>query len=208
MRIFFDLDGPLLDVSDRYYRVFSDICKGELRLSKDKFWNLKRKKTPWLEIFKQAKVSIGEREFLKLWVKNIELKKYLTLDKVHIFAKKNLFALSKKHSLYLISLRQSKLNLFWQVRSLNLDKYFKKIIHCKHSFKDPWKEKAKLIKKNINFNEPVFVIGDTEVDLRAAKLAKVKSIAVASGIRTKSLLVKENPEFLILKINEISKIIS
>src|SRR3974377_801098 len=46
--IYFDLDGPLLDVSEKYYRVYCDIISqnGFLPVSKFIYWELKRNKTP------------------------------------------------------------------------------------------------------------------------------------------------------------------
>ncbi len=54
MKIFFDFDGPILDVSKRYYKVFLDIAGGKLKLGKRAFWGLKKKKTSWPKIFKKA----------------------------------------------------------------------------------------------------------------------------------------------------------
>jgi len=207
LKIFFDLDGPILDVSKRYYKVFLDIAGGKSKLSKKAFWELKKKKTPWPKIFKKAGLKIKKDDFLKLWLWCIEGKIYLSLDKLHSNAKKRLFSLSKKNSLYLISLRQSKKNLFWQVKKLGIDKYFKKIIHCSHGSSKPWQGKAKLIRKNLRSKEQALIIGDTEVDIRAAKILKIQSIGVTSGIRRKELLMKEKPDSLVSNIGNIPKAI-
>ncbi len=207
MKIFFDLDGPILDVSKRYYKVFLDIFGGEAGLNKKDFWELKRKKTPWLSIFKKGALKIDKSDFLDLWLWCIEGKIYLSLDTLHPYTKRRLLSLSKKNSLYLISLRQSKKNLLWQIKKLGIDKYFKKIIHCPHGSNKPWQEKAKLIRNNLKSKEQAVVIGDTEIDIRAAKLLGIKSIGVTSGIRTKDLLKREKPDCLIPNLRNISKLI-
>lgn len=206
MKIFFDLDGPILDVSRRYYRVFLDISGGRSKLSKKAFWALKRKKTSWLNIFKKAGLKIKNEDFQRLWLWCIEGRVYLGLDRIHCKAKRELSSLSKTNRLYLISLRQSKKNLFWQVKRLGLDKYFKKIIHCPPGPGEPWQKKAKLLKRNLRNKEKALMVGDTEVDIRAAKLAGIKSMAVTSGIRAGEVLSKEKPYFLAANIRSISKV--
>ncbi len=208
MKIFFDLDGPILDVSQRYYSVFLAICKGNTQLSKEEFWDFKRKKVSWPEILKEARSDVGEKEFMKYWMRRIEMKKYLILDKIQPYTKSTLNSLRKKYILYLISLRQSKKNLLWQIKRVNIDKYFKKIMHCKYNFDKPWEGKAELIKEIIESQENTLIVGDTEVDIRASKLVGIKSVGIANGIRTKELLLKEKPDFLISDINEILQIMS
>lgn len=207
LKIFFDLDGPILDVSKRYYKVFLDIVGGKTKLSKKTFWELKKNKASWQKIFKKAGLKIRKDDFLKFWLRCIEGKNYLTLDRIHPNVKRKLSSLSKKDSLYLISLRQSKKNLFWQVKKLGINKYFKKIIHCPYTSGKPWQEKAKLIRNNLRSKEQAVIIGDTEVDIRAAKISGIKSIGITSGIRTKELLIKEKPDFLIPNLRNISKLI-
>lgn len=207
MKIFFDLDGPILDVSERYYRVFLEICKGDAKLNKKEFWELKRQKTSWSEILEYAKLVMEEEKFLRGWMRYIEMKRYLVLDKIKPHTKKILNSLRKKYTLYLISLRQSKKNLYWQAKKFKVEKYFEKVIHCRHTFDKPWREKARLIKENLAPGEDAFIVGDTEVDIRAAKLARIKSVGMTNGIRTKEILLKENPDFLATGIDELLQII-
>ena len=206
MRIFFDLDGPILDVSKRYYKVFIDITYSN-QISKGIFWSFKKEKKPWKNIFKQAGLNLNEKIFLRKWFGNIEKRRYLKLDRLQQKVKKVLAALRKKNSLYLISLRQSKSNLFWQLKYLGLDGYFDKVIHCKNTKSYGWLNKAKLIKQNLSSPKEAIIIGDTEIDIRAAKLAKIKSVAVLCGIREKKLLVKEKPDYIVSDIRNLNKLV-
>ncbi len=207
MKVFLDLDGPVLDVSRRYYKVFSDISK-QKNIKQKEFWKYKREKKSWNYIFNKVKIKLDEDKFLKVWLKNIEKRNYLKLDKIQFRAKGVLHQLLKNNTLYLISLRQSKSNLLWELKHLKLDRYFDKIIYCKHSKNLGGLEKARLIKKNLSKKEKAIIAGDTEIDIRAAKLAKIKSIGINSGIRTKELLVKEKPDFICNKLEEIVKFVS
>jgi len=207
LKIFFDLDGPILDVSKRYYRVFRDVCPDNVAINKKDFWKLKQNKTSWKVIFKKAKVDIKEDKFKKLWMDRIETKDYLGLDVLQPKAKRVLFNLSKKYPLFLLSLRQSKTNLYWQVDKIGISKYFKKIIYCKHKKEFPWSVKAELIRKYLSKDELALVVGDSEVDIKAAKLSKVRSIGITSGIRSPKLLAKEKPDILIPNIQLLTKLI-
>ncbi len=52
-----------------------------------------------------------------------------------------------------------------------------------------------------------FMIGDTEMDIMAAKNAGVKSIAVTWGYRTREFLEKYNPDFITQNTGELERII-
>jgi phosphoglycolate phosphatase len=54
----------------------------------------------------------------------------------------------------------------------------------------------------------VYVIGDTELDVQAARKAGFKVIAVATGARTTAELAKSNPDFLIKDMTEAPPLIS
>ena len=207
MKIFFDFDGPILDVICRYYKVFSDISDSKNLITMAKLWALKRQGQSWETILKTYKLPISKNEFYKLWIRRVELKKYLILDKIQPQAKENLRRLRAKYPLYLISLRRSKLNLLWQLEELSLNKYFKKIIYCPDASIRPWQAKAAKIKKILKPKESAVIVGDTEVDIRAGKLAGIKSIGVTCGIRNRRSLIDENPDYLIPSIKTISKII-
>ncbi|MFH1582599.1 MAG: HAD hydrolase-like protein [bacterium] len=49
---------------------------------------------------------------------------------------------------------------------------------------------------DFNYNDNVFVIGDTPLDIRAGKEAKIKTIGVATGKYSIEDLKKENPNFV------------
>ncbi len=55
--------------------------------------------------------------------------------------------------------------------------------------------------------EYVFVVGDTVRDIRCAKEAGVKSIAVATGNESFEILKQENPDFIFRDFKDIDKLI-
>jgi len=60
---------------------------------------------------------------------------------------------------------------------------------------------------NLTKDEVLF-IGDTEVDLNAAKNANVKNVAVTWGFRDKEFLINERPTHIIDKPSELLKILN
>lgn len=59
---------------------------------------------------------------------------------------------------------------------------------------------------NLDKNSTYYV-GDTGGDVKAGKIANIKTIAIAWGFQKKDLLLKSNPDFLIDSIIEIKKAI-
>lgn len=206
--IYIDLDGPILDVSQRYYVVHSLIMK-KLKIkdnsSKDKYWRLKRARHN-LIIYNKSLSQELKREYRALWLRFIEQKKYLSYDKIRLYAKKTLNKLSKNNALNLITVRQNKRNLLWELKRFDLLKYFAKIL-ISSSIK-AINAKAKLIMSNKRFSQKdSMIIGDTEVDIISGKKCKIKTVAVLCGIRNQKLLKALNPDIIVKDIITIPKLI-
>jgi phosphoglycolate phosphatase-like HAD superfamily hydrolase len=85
LKLFFDLDGPLLDVSHRYFRVHSDIVRelGGSPGEENEFWKSKRARRSVKEILAApGKTSVDVALYQKLWLERIEDEKYLKSDKL------------------------------------------------------------------------------------------------------------------------------
>lgn len=203
MEIYFDLDGTLLDVSQRNYLVYKNITEKlhGLPLFFDEYWGLKRNKIPFSEILKQSNIKNSER-FFNQWFKEIEAYRYLKKDKLYPWTKDVLTLLSKRNSLYLMTLRRRPFNLKRQLKELEITDYFDKLWISNENLSD----KSSLLCAAVK-DKTAILIGDTEVDIVAAKKAGIKSIAVSSGIRTGDFLMKENPNFLIKDIRELSELL-
>ncbi|MEM6503095.1 MAG: HAD family hydrolase, partial [Cyanobacteria bacterium P01_C01_bin.89] len=74
LRLITDFDGPVMNVSERYYRVYrfclesvSDRRQKINQLSKESFWGLKRSQMPEVEIGQRSGLSPAQsREFAQL----------------------------------------------------------------------------------------------------------------------------------------------
>ena len=209
-KIFFDLDGTLIDTSERQYRVYNDIL-GLLRLSnklsKEEFWNLKRAGKKTLTLLPDNAVKSHGAEFSKKWLEKVEEKEYLNYDKLYPKSVDVLSALECKFDLLLVTLRRNKKNLLWELDNLCLTKYFKLVINGSPLLCN---DKVSLIQgytKSHAEEENGIIIGDSEMDVITGKKLGMLSIGITYGIRSRSFLRRLRPSFLIDSLPEILNIL-
>ena len=70
--IIFDLDGTLIDSSERMYRLFQDLVP-ESTFSKEEYWKLKRNKINHKVLLQMYFPDMDFEEFNKKWLSLIEL---------------------------------------------------------------------------------------------------------------------------------------
>jgi phosphoglycolate phosphatase len=199
MNIFFDLDGTLIDSRIRVYNLFSFLTNNT-RISIDEYWSLKRSmyQNEWIldNLFKYTPRQI--EEFKTNWMSLIESREYLMYDRVFDFTISTL-ELLKKNNLYLITSRQSEQSALEQIKSLQLDTYFKSILVTRQEF-----EKDELITiSNIGVDCDDLFVGDTGLDIKAGKKLGIKTIAVLSGFRNYESLEKYNPDIILKDVSEL-----
>jgi phosphoglycolate phosphatase-like HAD superfamily hydrolase len=208
-RIFTDFDGPIMDVSERYYQVYlyclDKICKPEQvvkTLSKSEFWELKRSQVPEKEIanlsgFEDEKQAVA---FAHLRRATVHTNPYFSYDRL---LENAIPALEKAQQLGIdlavMTMRRrselepvlDKYNLrrfFPSDRIFCLDDDYVKTVDTQ--------DKPKLMKTaqaNLPEVEQQWMIGDTEADIIAAQTYHVPAIAVLSGIRNQNQLEKYKP---------------
>lgn len=205
--IFIDLDGPILDVSERYYQVYKCIIRmlGGDVINKEIYMKLKREKTDVKEILRHSNIEDSVDRFKYYWLDLIEERPFLSQDKIWPSVKVVLSRLRAKHKIILVTLRRSLINLNWQLRRLDLEKYFDLIL-CKKSNNGSWFVKYNLIKNSKELDRSSCIIGDTEVDILTGKKLGIETVAVLSGLRGRGFLNKYRPDYIIDSLNEIAKI--
>lgn len=209
MKIFFDLDGTLVDVLPRHYRVYSETVTafGGKPLGKDEYWDLKRAKTLWPEILSKSGLDPNIKEsFLQDFIKKIESPAYLAMDELIPGARQVLDGLYKTDELFLVSLRRNAGNLNEEVQRLELGSYFQKILSA-HSETDGSDKKTELIKNELHQGKPALIVGDTEADIKTGKQLGLTTVAVLSGIRNKGFLDNLKPDYMINDIGEFTAIV-
>lgn len=170
MNIYIDLDGTIIDISERYEHL--KILDSQERLN------------------------------------NIESLEYLRYDKLIDGILDILLELKKNHRLVLVTLRKNKENLYIELDILGLVEIFDIILTPNLGYREKT-FKRDLIKGDSLFdvNNSV-IVGDTEVDIKTGKCLGIKTVAVLSGLRTKEILLKENPDYIIDDINDLPNILS
>src|SRR3989344_373864 len=199
--IFFDLDGTLINVKDRYYEAHKDACikAGIKTVNKNVYWKKKRGGIKESKIIKIHPNLFKKYEETR--VSNLEKTEFLKLDIVIPGAPKVLNVLNKKgYEIYLLTLRRNKKNLLDQLSWLGLKHYFKKIVSVSPSNK-PYEVKMRVVKKIIkNKKNPVYVIGDTEADILTGRELKASTVGVLTVIRNNDLLQSYKPDYIIKNI--------
>lgn len=208
MKFFCDLDGTLIDVSQRHYSVYREITTkfGGNPLSQDIYWDLKRNKVKWSKLLPLSDLSINVKdEYLKAFILKIEDPLNLKIDRLFPGVKEILSSIINFSDIYLVSLRRNRLNLIKEVDDLGLSAYFTDILSG-HSENDGFDVKIELIKDKLGKDSGV-IIGDTEADIITGKKLNLLTIAVTSGIRSTSFLKELNPDFLISSVADVQDLI-
>src|SRR5271168_3656809 len=79
-----DLDGPIIDVSNRHYRVFYDgVCRlGGAPISQEEFWNAKRNRIPDIELLTRSGIPDSYGIYSSFKIEAIESSPYLAYDQL------------------------------------------------------------------------------------------------------------------------------
>lgn len=193
LKVFSDLDGTLLDVSERNHQVYSVVTQqfGGTPMPKSQYWELKREKTKWPKLFELSGGLLPDiqSDYLNAFIPLIEDQKYLKLDTPFPDALATMATLATRfgvENLYLVSLRRNATNLEEELKWLKLREHFGKVLSG-HSENDGYDKKIELIKNELGDAEGV-IIGDTEADIVTGKELGMTTIAVTSGIRSARFL--------------------
>ncbi len=199
MKLFFDLDGTLIDSRQRLYQLFQYLVP-ESNLSFENYWNFKRNK------INHNKILANEFEFAKEnidlfeidWMKNIELKRWLSLDHPFEGVSEYLNKLKQNHLLFLVTARQSNEMVLDQIKKFKFENLFEKVFVTGQKV-----EKFDLINKNIKVSKQDWFIGDTGKDIETGKQLGIKTAAVLTGFLNREQLLKYEPDLIVEKIVDL-----
>lgn len=205
--IILDLDGPILDGRLRHYQCYSDILleNGFTPISEDEYWEMKRN---CLDRHRQLAASGADGiydKFIKTWLERIEGKDYLSLDRLQPGVMQKLQEWKYRGiRLFLVTMRNNKSNLDWQLGLFGLLSLFEPILAVSTQGADIGKADA--VKASIKEEDcdSVLWIGDTEADINAARLLGIKVCAVCCGLRAPDYLTTLKPDFIVPSLNEVN----
>ncbi|MBD2435956.1 HAD family hydrolase [Nostoc sp. FACHB-110] len=212
LRLFTDFDGPIVDVSERYYRVYQ-FCLAKTQrpgqavrqLSKQEFWQLKRARVPEAQIaLKSGLEEAQAQEFSQLRRKTVHTKEYFDYDTLMPGAVETLVKIQEAG----IDLAVMTMRRVWELdfafKKFDLDRFFPEN-RCYCLANDYVKtrdieDKPLLMAKALKELSPIadtWMVGDTEADITAAKKHNIKAIAVESGIRDRAQIELYHPDYIV-----------
>jgi phosphoglycolate phosphatase-like HAD superfamily hydrolase len=216
-RLITDFDGPIMDVSERYYRVYQ-FCLAKTRdpnqpireLSKVEFWQFKRSQTPEKQIALVSGLDDTQaQKFVQLRRQTVHTQPYFDYDTLIPGV---LSTLTKVQTagidLAVMTMRRVR-ELDYAINKYNLSGFFPH--HRRYCLSNDYlktgdvKDKPLLMARalaELPRANDTWMVGDTEADIAAAKTHGIKVIAVESGIRDRSQLESYQPNLIVKNFSD------
>lgn len=223
LRLITDFDGPIVDVSERYYQAYC-YCLEQTQLphqpirqlTKSEFWELKRAKVPEREIGRRSGLETAQtEEFSQLRRQTVHQLSYMIHDRLVPGA---ISALEKIQSfgfdLAVMTMRHTR-ELEMAFTQYDLWRFFPP--NRRYCLSDDYiktadvKDKPLLMARALQelpAATEVWMVGDTEADIIAAKTHGIPVIGVLSGIRNREQLERYQPEFIVNNLDQALNLIT
>lgn len=200
--ILFDLDGPILDVSEKYYRVYADWVRaqGGEPVAKERYWQGKRQRLPDRELLAATGLAAGCEAYWAQRREVIETPPYLAFDRLWEGVEERLRRIAAVTPVVLVTLRRSPAALAGQLEQLGVAGLFARVLVG--SGRDGAADRA-AIKVGLvrgEFGEGLgarWFIGDTETDIVAGRRLGLATAAVTFGIRDRARLEPFRPTLIL-----------
>ncbi|MUH01105.1 HAD hydrolase-like protein [Scytonema sp. UIC 10036] len=212
LRLITDFDGPIIDVSGRYYSVYQ-YCLQKIRrprqelreLSKAEFWQMKRSRVPEKQIAIISGLDEAQaEEFSQLRKQTVHTQPYFEYDTLAPGAVEALAKVQRAGiDLVVMTMRRER-ELEYAFKKYNLGRFFPEN-RCYCLSNDYIKtrdteDKPLLMARAMRELPPAFdtwMVGDTEADIISAKKQGIKAIAVECGIRDRSQQELYHPDLIV-----------
>lgn len=206
--VLLDLDGPILDVQDRYFAAHCDAIKrlsGVRQLSREQYWKCKRTRC-------SARVILGPdpseeqlQDYLAAWTARIEDDRLLDLDRLQPDALLALERLRVIPRLVLVTMRSNASGVKRTLARLGLVRrvdHIEIVAHTKGTKVDAF---ARL--GTAHSPASTVVVGDTEVDIEAAHALKFRVVATTNGIRDREELERLSPWWIVDSLEAAARLL-
>ena len=217
LRLITDFDGPIIDVSQRYYQVYQECLESSRnpnqavkQLTKEEFWQLKRSRVPEKQIGMISGLDETQAQaFAQLRRQTVHTPLYFEYDTLALGA---VAALEKVQQagvdLAVMTMRRMR-ELDYAFDRHDLGRFFPKD-RCYCLSNDYVKtrdidDKPLLMERALVELPPAsdtWMVGDTEADIITAKKHGVKVIGVLSGIRDRASLEVYQPDWIVKDLSE------
>ncbi|MDF5717988.1 MAG: HAD family hydrolase [Rhizonema sp. NSF051] len=212
LRIITDFDGPIIDVSERYYRVYQ-YCLLKTRrsnqevqqLTKAEFWQLKRSRTPEKQIALISLLDeIQAQDFAHLRRQIIHTETYFQYDTLATGAVDALLKIQEAGVDLAVMTMRRVWELDYALKKFDLERFFpENRCYCLNNDYVKTRDiddKPLLMARALGelpTASDTWMVGDTEADLTAAKKHGIKAIAVECGIRDQVQLGIYHPDIIV-----------
>lgn len=197
MKIFIDVDGTILDIWQRYFRVFCDsLIKGHISFEEYKRYKMFYGRDD--DVAHRVNVELSP-DYYQNKKEMLEAEEYLILD-TPLIDVETLEDIISKYKIGVLSKRKYADRLYSQLRHLGLESLLDDItvLGWGKDVKKEW------IKRHY-FSEQIILIGDGEEEIAAAMLENVQLILVTTGLYQ---LHPDKPNIKIIKdINQVEHIL-
>jgi phosphoglycolate phosphatase-like HAD superfamily hydrolase len=212
MRIITDFDGPIMDLSDRYYRVYQ-LCLAKVRhpeqqlkiLTQAEFWAYKRAHMSERQVGIESGLTIAQAELFKqIRDRTAHQLQYLPLDRVVPGAVGALDRIQAAGAELLVMTLRRTSELHSAFAQYSLDRFFP--ADCCYCVADDAPKqpdiptKTQMMARALAELPPqpnTWMIGDTETDILAARAHEIPVVAVLSGIRDLDRLTAYQPDAIV-----------
>lgn len=217
LRIITDFDGPIMDVSERYYRVYQ-FCLETVQypeqpltsLTKAQFWQLKRSQIPEREIGRRSGLDeIQAQEFARLRKQTVHTLPYLVHDMPVPGAIETLERVQKVGIDPVVMTMRRVQELDAALKQHDLARFFPP--HHRYCLTNDYPKTNDVQDKTILMGQALaelppatetWMIGDTEADILSARAHHIPVIAVLSGIRDRTQLQQHSPNQIVNHLSE------
>ncbi|GAX37230.1 HAD family hydrolase [Nodularia sp. NIES-3585] len=222
LRLITDFDGPIMDVSERYYRVYQ-FCLETIRypeqsvqqLDKAEFWRFKRSRVPEREIALNSGLDATQAQaFAQLRRNTVHTDTYFQHDSLIPGAVEALLKIQQAGiDLAVMTMRRVR-ELDYAVKKYDLGKFFPEnrcyCLNNDYVKTSDVEDKPLLMERALAELPPAadtWMVGDTEADIAAAKKYGIKVMAVESGIRDRTQLEIYHPDLIVQDLSTAVKLI-
>ena len=197
----FDLDGPLLDVSERYWRVHASAAGLDVGAShgRARYLALKRRGATDEEICRRLGIHIAASEYSARRRALLEQAEYLAFDRVWKWTGRVLTILHRAYRIAIVTKRRNAQTYGGQLLATGL----RRLVDAEACEADVEghadADKIALIREAERScsEKAVALVGDTELDVQTARNMGLIAIAVSCGLRDRRRLSRARPDVLL-----------
>ena len=205
-----DLDGPLLDGQRRHYACYRSILEehGYVLVDEETYWRGKRARQSRRELLEASRAGEFYEQFLEQWVRRIERPEMLALDRLQPDVLEILGDWKNKSAtLVLATMRNNERNTLGQLESLGLTALLDEIVITGSD--DGYGGKSGAVARFLSdrSTDRAIWVGDTEVDVQAARELGIAACAVTCGLRNREQLEAQRPDFLVHDLRDVRRLV-